>query len=425
MSRSNLLLPAICLLFSCTVMQAQTYQPKTIQFKGDTDYSNEELLSASGLKSGTALTVAEMNEHTKQLMDIGVFQDISFSFNGQDLTFQIIPAAVLVPPRFENLPLDTGKALDDRLRARFPLYRGKLPADGTLLDSVRKELDDELKAEGIDATLLVSPYTDLKTDKIIAISFTITIPEIRVGEVQIEGASPALAAEAARAVTHLAGSAYSNEGSISQIETALTNFYAERGYLEIAAHAAIKGSITADAQGAHVPFTATVTERTQFKLASIKLAPGLIVSQGDFDKQSGLHPGDIVSLTKLRAEWEFVGRQYHNKGMVRARILPTATLNLTDATAAYTVDAEPGPVYTMGTLTVENVTDDLRAAIIQAFPVHAGATFDEGAIASMTAIHDADSALERVFANNNLRYVLKLHDDTHIVDLVLSLERKH
>jgi outer membrane protein assembly factor BamA len=406
-------------------MQAQTYQPKTIQFEGDTDYSNEELLNASGLKSGTALTVAEMNEHTKQLMDMGVFQDISFSFNGQDLIFKIIPAAVLVPPRFENLPLDTGKALDDRLRARFPLYRGKLPADGTLLDSVRKELDDELKAEGIDATLLVAPFTDPKTDKITAISFTITIPEIRVGEVQVEGASPALAAEAARAVTHLAGSAYSNEGSISQIETALTNFYAERGYLEIAAHAAIKGSIVADAQGAHVPFTATVTEGTQFKLASIKLAPGLIVSQGDFDKQSGLHPGDTVSLSKLRAEWEFVARQYHNKGMVRARILPTATLNLTGATAAYTVDVEPGPVYAMGTLTVENVTDDLRAAIIQAFPVHTGATFDEGAIASMTAIHDADSALERVFANNNLRYVLKLHDDTHIVDLVLSLERKH
>lgn len=79
----------------------------------------------------------------------------------------------------------------------------------------------------------------------------------------------------------------------------------------------------------------------------------------------------------------------------------------------------------MGVLKVENVTEDLRAAILKAWPIKAGDPFNEGAILNLTATHGVDPILERVFAAVNLRYALNLHDDVRTVDVLMRLERKH
>ena len=129
-----------------------------------------------------------MNAHTKQLMDTGLFQDVSFTFNGQDLVYQIVPATVLVPIEFENLPLANGPELDARLRARFPLYRGKVPVDGGFVDDLRKELAAALRDEGIEAHLTAAPFTDQKLVTITAETFTISSPDVSIGAIQIDGA---------------------------------------------------------------------------------------------------------------------------------------------------------------------------------------------------------------------------------------------
>jgi len=419
---SLLILPALLLV--CVLAPAQSFQPKTIQFKGDAEYSDAELMAAAGLKKGVVLSAAEMNTHSKALMDSGLFENITYTFNGQDLVYQLIPFTMLYSLRLENLPFTDDKELEARLRAHLPLYHGEVPAEGGLLDAVRKELEDELTAKGIQATILAAPYTDMKTGKVSVMSFTITSPAVRIGEIQLDGASADLATKARLAAAKLVGSAYSTDGSVSQLETALGNFYGEQGYLDLSVHA-VPGTAIVGTDGMHIPFTVTLTEGPQYKLAGVQLAPDLIVTQAAFDKQSGLHAGDVVSLEKLRGNWAFLTRQYHNKGYMRVRVVPSVALDHAQGTASYTVTAEPGPVYTMGQFKVENVSEDLRAAIVAAWKVPAGASFNEGAILSLTATHDVNPALERVFASANLSYSLNLHDDARTVDVDLRLERKH
>jgi outer membrane protein insertion porin family len=417
-----LILPA--LMLAGVLAPAQSFQPKTIQFKGDPEYSDAELTAAAEFKKGSVLTAAEMNGHSKTLMDSGMFENITYTFNGQDLIFQLIPSTALYPLRFENLPLTSGKELDERLHARCPLYHGKVPVEGGLVDRVKKELEDELAAKGIQATISAAPYTDMSVGKVSAMNFTIISPPVRVGEIQLNGASAALAEKARLTAAKLVGSSYSSDGSASQLETSLGNFYGEQGYLDLSVHA-MPGPAVADADGVHIPITVTVSEGAQYKLAGVKLTPDLVVTQAAFDKQSDLHNGDVVSLEKLRGNWKFLVRQYHNKGYMQARVLPSPALDHAQGTVIYTVTAEPGPVYTMGKLRVENVSDDLRAAIVAAWTVPAGAAFNEGAIVGMTATHEVNPALERVFATTNLSYSLNLHDDVRTVDVDLRLERKH
>ncbi|WP_263359458.1 POTRA domain-containing protein [Acidicapsa ligni] len=406
-------------------MAAQQFQPKSIQFKGDPEYSDAELLAASGLKKGEVLTAADMNAHSKILMDTGIFENLTFTFNGQDLVFQIVPAKALYPIRYENLPLVEGKELDAKLHAQLPLYHGKVPMDGTLLEDVRKALEQELAAKGIQATLVSVPYSEHVSEPASAMSILMSNPPIAIGQIHLDGASADLAAKANTILQKNVGKPYNAYSSASELEVNLVNFYTELGYLQVAAQATVQLTPVVDAGGVHLPYAVTVTEGPVFKLAHVQLAPGMLVTQADFDKQSRLHSGEVVSPAKLREEWKFLARQYHNKGYAKAQILPTQTLDAASGTVSYTVAAEPGPIYTMGKLTVENVSEDLRAAILKAWPVAAGTPFNEGAILGMVATHDVNPALERVFATVDLRYTLHLNEDVRTVDVNLRLERKH
>jgi outer membrane protein assembly factor BamA len=419
-----LVLTATVLLAASLPVAAQKFLPKSIQFKGDPEYSDQELLDAAGLKKGIVLTSAEMKDHSKRLMDTGIFDTLSFKFDGVDLTYTLVPSTTLYPIRLENLPLTPGKELDAKLHDRFPLYHGKVPADGGLLDNVRQVLEEMLAAKGVKATVTAMPYTDQKLRQVTAVSFAITAPPVQLGEIRIDGAAEALDPKAQEILAKLAGSAYDLEGSPNQIETDLGNYYRDKGYLEAEIHAMPQNAPVVAPEAIRIPFQVSVSLGALYKLAGVILAPGVLVTQADFDRQSHIHPGDIATSQFVRENWQFIERQYHNKGCMKAVVHATPSFDRAQGTVSYAVTVEPGQVYTMGKLTIENVSDDLRAAMLAAWGMPSGAVFNEGAIRGFFATYNVHPALERVFATVNFKYVLHLNDDMHTVDVVLRLEKR-
>ncbi len=233
-----LFLAGVVLFAAVQPAAAQKFQPKSIQFKGVPEYSEQEMLAVAALKKGAILTVAEMGEHSKRLMDTGVFETLSFKFDGQDLIYTLVPTTGLLPIRLENLPLMPGKDLDAKIHDRFPLYHGKVPSEGGLLEDVRGALEEILAAQGIKASVAAIPYTDRKLQKVTAISFTITAPPVQVGAIQLDGSSPSLDKKAQEILAKQSGSDYDHEGSPNQVETNLGNYYRDKGYLEATVHAA-------------------------------------------------------------------------------------------------------------------------------------------------------------------------------------------
>jgi outer membrane protein insertion porin family len=159
-------------------------------------------------------------------------------------------------------------------------------------------------------------------------------------------------------------------------------------------------------------------------LTSIQLAPDVLVSQADFDHQSHLHPGDIADGQHVTANWQYVSCQYHNKGYMKAAVHPVPTFDRVQGTVSFAVTVEPGPVYNMGALRIDNVSDALRTQMLAAWKMPAGAVFNEGAILGFFATHGVNPALERVFSTVNYKYNLALNDDAHTVDVVLRLEKR-
>ncbi|MGA3011839.1 MAG: POTRA domain-containing protein [Terracidiphilus sp.] len=419
-----LLLTAVVLLASSLPATAQKFLPKTIQFKGAPEYSDQELMAAAGLKKGTVLAYADMKEHSQKLMDTGVFESLLFKFDGVDLIYTVVPHTDLYAIRLENLPLTPGKELDTALHDRLPLYHGKVPAEGGLLEGVRGALEEMIAAKGIKATVTATPYTDQKVGKVTAMSFSITAPPVEVGEIRLNGAAAPIDAKVAEILAKLTGSAYDVEGSPNQIETYLGNFYHDKGYLEAEIHAVPQGAPVVTQEAIHIPFAVSVSPGAGYKLAGIQLASGLPVTQAEFDRQSKLHPGDIAEGQRLTEDWEYLSSLYHNKGYMQARIYPTPSYDRAHGTVSFAVSAEQGPVYTMGKLTIENIADDLRSAIWSAWKLPTGAVFNESALGSWFAGQDPRSALGRTFASTKCIYKLTRDDDAHTVDVSLRLEKR-
>ena len=403
---------------------AQEYQPRSIQFIGAPEYTDQELLAAADLKPGISLTVDAMKEHAKLLLDSGAFESITFQFTGVDLRYILKPSTTLLPIRLANLPLKQGSDLDAKLHERVPLYRGKVPSEGGLTEQVRTALEDILAAQGIKTTIEAMATSEAVSKKS-AVIFSITAPPVSVGEIHLDGKSPTLEPKAADILKSLTGTPYDQEGSPSQISTNLGNYYRDQGYVEASVEAVPQNPPTVTADSIRIPFQVSFTPGILYKISSVRLAPDLMVKQADFDRQANVHPGDIADGERVRQNWAFIARQYHNLGYLQASIHPTPSFDRENGTVSYDVAAEPGPVYTMGGLTIENVSDDLRSKMLAAWKIPAGTVFNEGAILSFYASGTTNPSLGRVFASVECKYVLHLNDAAHTVDVVLRLEKKH
>jgi outer membrane protein insertion porin family len=361
-------------------------------------------------------------------MDSGVFDNLTFKFDGVDLVFSLIPSTALFPLRLENIPLASGPELDAKLHERLPLYHGKVPSEGGLLDDVKAALTDMLAAEGVKATIAATPYSDSAQQAVSAMNLSITDRPARIGKIQLEGVSPEVLAKVEEVVRRAANAGYSAANSAGNLERALAVFYGDEGYAAVKIHAAQSGNPEAGSEAITVPFRVTIEEGKHYKLGTIRLPSGAIVTLADIDKATGavsnaLEKQTIKGGLTLRTAVFFVNGQYKSKGYMDCVVTPHPQFDEEAGIVNYSLEVNPGQVYVMGKLKIMNIADDLRDAMLAAWKLPAGAVFDESVIQNY--FHgQGNTPLGRTFASTNCRYKLTRNGDTRTVDVELHLERK-
>jgi outer membrane protein assembly factor BamA len=420
------ILSAIALLAVNLPVTAQKFQPKSIQFEGDPEYSDQELLDAAGLKKGTVLTSAEMNEHSKRLMDSGAFDTLTFKFDGQDLIYSLVPSTTLYPLRLENLPLMPGKDLDSKLHDLFPLYHGKVPAEGTLLDNVRSALEEMLSAQGIKATVTATPTGALSAHKVSSMSFAISSQAVQVGEIHLQGVSSALQAKVNSVVDQTVKSTYDTENTAINIEHAFAAVYADEGYAAVKVKASQSGNPVVGAEAIQVPFNVSVQEGHLYKLGSVRLPSDAPLTQAEIDRSLGLasHSNAIAKGLSLRSTWLLIASRYKSKGYLDVVVTPHPEFDESAGSVSYTVEVNPGSVYHLAFVKFDNVSDDLRKLLMRSWQMLPGDPFDEGYVANfINKMQTEDPLLLRVLAHVKVTYNVLADPQTHEVNCIIKLER--
>ena len=426
-SSSPFLIAGLLLSFALPAA-GQQFLPKTIQFKGDSEYSEQELLDAAGLTKGAVLTSAEMNDHSKRLMDSGVFENLTYKFDGQDLVYLLRPSTQMYPIRLENLPLAPGSELDAKLHGRLPLYHGKVPAEGSLLDDVRVQMEEMLSAQGIKTTLTAVPFSDRKAPKkgaVTAISFSIPAPPVQVGSIQLQGVSPTLETKLQPVLKEASEQPFDSANSESNLENAFRSFYEDQGYAAVKVRAVRSGDAVVSAGSIQIPFAVMVEEGRVYKLGTIQLPPDAPVEKADIDKILNWHGADQSRGTGLRSVWLLIAQRYKSKGYLDCALAPHAQIDETAGIVNYTVDVNPGPVYHLAFVKFDNVSDDLRKLLMHNWQLMPGDPFDQDYVTHFfLKAQLEDPVLQRTLAAVKTKFDVMADPQTHDVNLIIRLEKQ-
>src|SRR5436305_5890800 len=98
------------LLLVCTLSAPAQKRAVTpaLRFQGASQYSQQDLLAAAGVKPSVRLTAAELKARARQLSDTGFFKEVKLSTDSKGPLFTLVPANPLYPMHLDNVPLTPG-----------------------------------------------------------------------------------------------------------------------------------------------------------------------------------------------------------------------------------------------------------------------------------------------------------------------------
>ncbi len=420
---------AAFLLLSCLSAPAQKKtspsaqkKPPAIRFQGAPQYTQDELLAASGLKPAPRLAPSSVKAGAKQLNDTGLFAVVKFTSDSKGLLFTLTPATQLYPMHLDNLPLRPGKDLDDKLHARFPLYHGLLPANGSMDDGICQMFEEMLAAEGAKATVKAALTSDLGPKKITAMNFSVTAPPVRIGTIQLSGVSPAMQAKVSGFVAGQAGNEFDTENSAIGLKRAFEDLYQDQGYAAVQVDVSEVEPPVASDQAVEIPFTVAIREGGIYKLGSISYPADALISRAQVEQILKKYPagsGRPLDLFLLA-----VRDAYHARGYLDCSVAPHASFNETTHIVNYSIEIDPGPVYHFAAVRFDGAPDAMIAKLKNAWKLAAGDAFDESYVSSFAArAQKQDRALAKWMQTVVTTYDVKPDPDAHRVDVIFHFAK--
>ena len=425
---------AIAVICASLPATAQKFLPKAIQFIGAPDFTDAELLDAAGLKTGTVLSQSEMQEHSKKLMDTGVFESLAFKFDGLNLVYTLVESSTMFPIRLENLPLPPDLDVNAKLHEQFALFHGRVPSDGGLLESVRGALTEMLAANGMKATVESSPYSDAKLHKVVAMGFAVTAPKVNVGAIHLEGVSPDLEKRVAHIAEHAAENPYDLE-TAKNLEEAVTLDYVDEGYAAVKVQVEEVFPVMASADAIAVPFKVKVEEGRVYRLGTIHLPADALITPAEIEKgfqtRVELNQGREVAGTIQKGQtprntWALIKSKYKSKGYLDSVVTPRPAFDEATGTVSYTVEITPGPVYHLAFVKFENLSDELRRRLMREWQMLPGDVFDENYVSSFVInAEKEDPGLLQALMGRKVSYNVIANPETHEVNCVIHFAQIH
>jgi len=385
---------AALLLCSLPSLAQKKAPPKAIRFQGATQYTQDELLAAAGLKPGARLAPSEVKAHAKQLNDTGLFAVVKFSTDSKGLLFTLTPTSQLFPMHLDNLPLTPGKALDDKLHERFPLYHGLLPASGSMVEGICQTFQEMLAGQGIKATVKAALTSGLGPKKITAVNFTVTSPAVQIGPIQLSGVSAAMQAKDNALAGSQTGNGFDTENTATGLRHAFEDLYQDQGYAAVQVDVTeVEPPIVSD-QAVEIPYTVAIKEGGVYKLGTISYPLDALVPRAEIQKilsKIAAGSGRPLDLFLLA-----VGDAYHARGYLDCSIVPHPSFNEATHVVNYSVEIAPGQVYKMGVVQFDGAPDAMAAKLTRLWKLAPGAAFDESYVSGFAAFaQKKDKALSK------------------------------
>jgi outer membrane protein assembly factor BamA len=413
----------LLLLCSFSLLAQKKVPSKAIRFQGATQYTQQELLAAAGLKPEASLNSREVKAHAKQLNDTGLFEVIKFSSDSKTLLFTLTPSSQTFPMHLDNLPLTPGKELDAKLHGRFPLYnRDLLPASGPMLEGICKIFEEMLAAKSVKATVKAALTSGVGPQKITAMNFTIVSPPVHIGRIQLAGISSAMQAKASLLASGQTGNGFDTENTPIGLKHAFEDFYQDQGYAAVQVDVAQIDPPMVSDQSVDIPYAITIKEGGIYKLGTIDFPASALVARAQVEKIVSKYPagsGRPLDLFQLA-----VRDAYHAKGYLDCSIASHPSFNEATHIVNYSIEIAPGSQYRLASVKFDGAPDMMAAKLKLAWKMAPGDVFDESYPSNFAALaQKKDKALTKWMQTVITTYDIKADPATHEVNCIFHFAK--
>jgi hypothetical protein len=361
--------------------QKKTSAPQ-IRFQGAPQYTQQELLATAGAKPDARLAAAQVKAMARKLNDTGLFAEVKTTADRKGALITLTPTSQLYPVHLENVPLTFDKDLDAKLRDRFPLYRGELPASGSINDGICRMFEELLSTKGVKATVKATLTSDLGQRKITAVSFAVESPVVHIGRIQLSGVSAAMQAKASLLASGQTGNGFDTENTGPGLKRTFENLYQDEGY------AAVQVDVTQDdpivsGQSIDIPYSIAINEGGIYKVGTIELPSEAIVTRAEIDKKVSKAPptaGRPLDLFVLA-----VRDAYHAHGYLDSTVDLHPSYNEATHIVNYRLEISPGQQYRFAAVTFDGAPEAMAAKLKLAWKMTSGDVFDESYLSGFAA----------------------------------------
>lgn len=395
-----------------------------IKVAGSSRYTPDEVITASGLQIGKTVSEEDFKLASQRLGETGAFGDVAYRFEysaaGATLDLQLTDSTQFVPVHFDNLVWFSDQELTAKLRERVPLYRGQLPLNGEMADQVSDALQALLIERQIPgrADYLRSGALD---GPIEAIVFSVSGPNIRIRQVDFEGAGPAETGLLRSAAEKLKDGEYTRSLLEVQARMNFLPIYLERGYLKAAFSEAQAKVAQQDADKILVDVALVAEPGHQYNFTTLEWSGLSVFSPEQLGQLLHLERGKPANAIQLGIDLTAVQKVYGTRGYMAAHITPVPQMDDESRTVAYQLQVQEGDVYRMGELEIRGVDNPTARRLVLAWKLKDGDTYDSS-YAERFMKETANSIVKPGEWDVSIHESADAEEKT--VDITLRLERK-
>jgi outer membrane protein insertion porin family len=353
-----------------------------LKVTGTQQYTEKEILPASGLALGQNAAEADFKEAARRLGDTGLFTDVVYSFSfspaGTKLEFQLtdIEENKLVPAHFENFVWFTDAQLLTEIQRRVPLFKLLVPVAGTMPDHVEEALQAVLDEKQIPARVDYLREAPQEGGSLIGISYRVEALEIRIRNVEFPGATPDQLPQLQASARKLTGAPYvrSALAQVARIEFMPVSL--QRGYLKASFADSQARVVTQSGGDVEVDAILPLAPGKVYSTSSIDWKGNTVFPADDLQRQIHLPAGQPADAVRLVSDLEKVAKLYHTKGYMAVRITPKPLLDDDHSTVHYDLNVLEGDQFKMGEFEIIGLDSQAKAHLQAAWKLSEGEPYN-------------------------------------------------
>jgi outer membrane protein insertion porin family len=395
---------------------------QSLTVEGNHTYTNEQILSITGLKVGQVAGKPEFEAGRDRLVETGGFERVEYKFgpskdsSGYAASFQVVEAGPVYTVVFDGLEAPAAE-LSAWLKSKDPLFGPKIPATSAVLEHDAKLIQEFLEARKIHDKI-AGKLTPTGPDQFVIV-FRSSAPLQVIAQVKFEGNKALPDTKLQNTISAVAyGFPYTESGFRTLLDNSIRKIYEAAGRIRVAfPKTKVESSKDANVNGLLV--TVTVDEGPVFNLGTVQITGNHAVNTADLVKVGAFKPGEVANFDQISESVDRIKKRLYRQGYMRAEATVERKINEKPGTVDIVVRLNEGPQFTFGTLSIEGLNLDGEAAVKKLWALKPGKPYNGDYPDYFLQRIKEDGIFENL---HKTKAAVKVNEETKAVDVTLQFQ---